>query len=139
MKLQSKGENAQKYMLVALAAVGTICSTASFAQTESEIQTGVEPIDETIVIGTRLNQQITDVSSPVTIITAEEIEAVQARDLGDLLSYTPGVDVDTDSRWGIKSVNIRGLSGNYVKIKVDNVDAPSDFQVGTGSLSLIHI
>ncbi len=90
-------------------------------------QGAAESESELIVTGTRLNQSILDVSSSVTLITSEEVEAIQADDIGDLLDYVPGVDVVADSRYGIKSINIRGLEGNYVKVKLDNVDVPADF------------
>ena len=42
-------------------------------------------------------------------------------DLEQLLRYEPGVNVTKDSRFGIGSVNIRGLDGDRVKLLIDGV------------------
>ena len=115
--------------LVTVAIVASLSITATQAYADDVM---IADNDETItVIGNRLEQAIDDVSGSVTVINAKEIESIQAKDIGDLLDYTPGVDVDKDPRYGIKSINIRGLEGNYVKIKVDNVDAPAEFSSGS--------
>ncbi len=75
----------------------------------------------------------------MTVIDAAEVETIQATDIGDLLDYTPGVNVEKDSRYGIRSVNIRGLEGNYVKIKVDNVNAPAEFESGQSFIASSRI
>ncbi|TAP40117.1 TonB-dependent hemoglobin/transferrin/lactoferrin family receptor [Alteromonas sp. KUL49] len=96
--------------------------------------------EETLTVtGSRLEQSINDVSGTVTVIDAAEVETIQATDIGDLLDYTPGVNVETDSRYGIRSINIRGLEGNYVKIKVDNVNAPAEFESGQSFIASSRI
>jgi|GEM_PF-1259796 len=85
---------------------------------------------EVIVTGQRLQQSIENVPNSVTVITTGDIERIQAKDLGDVFRYDPSVDVVSDSRYGIRSIAIRGLEGNYVKIKVDNLDMPAEFDNG---------
>lgn len=97
----------------------------SAGEAEAEKESAVE--GEVLVTGQRLQQSIENVPNSVTVIGAGEIARIQAKDLGDVFNYDPSVDVVSDSRYGIRSVAIRGLEGNYVKIKVDNLDMPAEF------------
>ncbi|MGI1679980.1 MAG: TonB-dependent hemoglobin/transferrin/lactoferrin family receptor [Cellvibrionaceae bacterium] len=88
-------------------------------------------VEEMVVVGYRYPTSLQNVAGSVTLIDSEEIESIQASNLEDILENQPGVDVESDARFGIRSINVRGLSGNYVKIKVDNVDQPAEFDGGT--------
>lgn len=84
-------------------------------------------MDEIEVQGYRTPTALGNVAGSVTVIDAEQIAEIQASSIDDIFANEPGVDVESDGRYGIRSINIRGLSGNYVKIKVDNVDQPAEF------------
>ncbi|UTW00199.1 TonB-dependent hemoglobin/transferrin/lactoferrin family receptor [Marinomonas rhizomae] len=63
----------------------------------------------------------TAIGSSVSSIDDDDIEKTLVRNLDDLVRYEPGVEASQDSRFGIGSVNIRGLDGDRVKISVDGV------------------
>lgn len=110
--------------------ISMLCgSNLCLADTTSTSSTNAKTnnIEEIEVRAYRTPTALGDVAASVISISADDIAAVQASDIEELFSYYPGVDVETDSRYGISSINIRGLSGNYVKIKVDNVDQPAAF------------
>ncbi|WP_295899023.1 TonB-dependent hemoglobin/transferrin/lactoferrin family receptor [uncultured Vibrio sp.] len=88
----------------------------------------VYTLDEVVVSTTRTNQTIQDTAASVTVISDQDIEENMANDVSELFSYTPGVDVQKDSRQGIQSINIRGMEGNRVKILVDGVSQPNQFK-----------
>ncbi|PMK01177.1 TonB-dependent hemoglobin/transferrin/lactoferrin family receptor [Vibrio sp. 10N.261.55.A7] len=88
----------------------------------------VYTLDEVVVSTTRTNQTIQDTAASVTVISDEDIEENMVNDVAGLFSYTPGVDVQSDSRQGIQSINIRGMEGNRVKILVDGVSQPNQFK-----------
>lgn len=64
----------------------------------------------------------------VESITPEEMELRQAKDLNDLLKYTPGVEVENGVRRIGQEVNIRGLSGPRVLQTLDG--GRLDFETG---------
>ncbi|MGR5250679.1 TonB-dependent hemoglobin/transferrin/lactoferrin family receptor [Vibrio astriarenae] len=85
--------------------------------------------DEVMVItATRSSSPIEDTAASVAIITADDIEANMVTDLGDLFKYTPGVTVESTSRQGVQGINIRGMSGNRVKVTVDGVAQSNQFK-----------
>lgn len=80
------------------------------------------------IIGTR----DTTATAPanITIIDREEIERLQPRDVRDLLRYQPGISVPNDTRGGLQGINIRGLGGNRVNLRVDGIRLPDEFSFG---------
>lgn len=84
----------------------------------------------TVVSATRSEQLLTDVAASVSVISVDDIEANLVKDIGELFDYTPGVTVESDSRYGVQSVNIRGMEGNRVKIVVDGVSQANRFDSG---------
>ncbi|SGY87894.1 TonB-dependent hemoglobin/transferrin/lactoferrin family receptor [Moritella viscosa] len=84
----------------------------------------------TVVSATRTEQLLTDVAASVSVISADDIEENLVKDVGELFDYTPGVTVESDPRYGIQSVNIRGMEGNRIKIVVDGVSQANRFDSG---------
>jgi vitamin B12 transporter len=80
--------------------------------------------DEAVVISaTRLATPLSQVASSVTVITAADIEARQARSLPDVLRTVPGVDiVQTGGAGGQTSIFLRGTNANHVKLLLDGID-----------------
>ena len=64
----------------------------------------------------------TQKESAVSVISKEDLQKNMARSVADVFRYEPGVSVSRDSRFGIGSINIRGLDGDRVKITVDGVE-----------------
>lgn len=89
------------------------------------------PTEKIVVSATRTNTQITDTAASVTVIDDREIEKNLVSDLDSLFKYTPGVTLETNSRQGVQSINIRGIEGNRIKVIVDGVSQANQFNSGS--------
>ena len=104
--------------------IGTLLSASAVAEETSY------SLDEVVVSATRLNTQTIDTAASVTVIDEEEIEENMVKDIDDLFKYTPGVNVQSNSRQGVQSINIRGIEGNRIKVIVDGVAQANQFDSG---------
>lgn len=86
--------------------------------------------DDILVSATRVNSQVIDTAASVTVITDSDIEQNMATDLESLFQYTPGVTLTKNPRQGVQGINIRGIEGNRIKVIVDGVAQPSQFDSG---------
>ncbi|ETI61420.1 TonB-dependent hemoglobin/transferrin/lactoferrin family receptor [Marinomonas profundimaris] len=84
--------------------------------TEEEHQLDTVTIEANAVV-----TDIQKIGSVSSRINNEDIEKNLTKNLDDLLRYEPGVEASQDSRFGISSINIRGLDGDRVRITVDGV------------------
>lgn len=96
----------------------------------SVIADETKTLEEVVVTATRTNSQLEDTAASVAVLDDEEIEQNMVTDLDDLFEYTPGVSVETNSRQGVKSINIRGIDGNRIKVLVDGVAQGNEFESG---------
>ncbi len=86
--------------------------------------------DDILVSATRVNSQVIDTAASVTVITDSDIEQNMATYLESLFQYTPGVTLTKNPRQGVQGINIRGIEGNRIKVIVDGVAQPSQFDSG---------
>ena len=103
----------------------TVCCTVSaFAQTEEEMEyLRIFYADKDLVVTpTRTAKSITQVAENVTVITAEEIEAINAHTLADVLYHVTGVQVDVRGGPG-SQVNaiIQGSDPRHVQVMIDGI------------------
>lgn len=77
-------------------------------------------LDE-VVLSAKSNKSIDDISSSVTVITAEDIAKMNATSIKDILVKQAGIieTVNSSSLWGRKSISIRGLDSSYSLILID--------------------
>jgi len=113
------------------------CAPATLAQD------GTAPPDEVlpriIVSATRVPTPEDEVASSVTLITAADIDAEQARTLPDVLASVPGLNVvHTGGSGGQTSIFMRGTNSNHVKFFVDGIDV-SDPSTPTDTFDLEHL
>lgn len=82
-------------------------------------------VSEVISIGQRIGQTYTDVlTSPVSVITLDEIEASGAAYIADLLRTIPGMAVNRGGPAGSNTqVRMRGTEGNHILVLIDGVKA----------------
>jgi len=105
----------------------------------------VAQLDEITVTSTRgTSGDISRAAATVSVITAEEMEQQNAKDIKDALRYEPGVEVRrtayrlsgisgasaTAGRGGNEGISIRGLDGNRVLLLEDGVSLPRAFSQG---------
>ncbi len=115
-------------------------------QTTQQLAALNRPLDEITVTATRgVDSDLNRVAATVSVITAEELEQQNAKDIKDALRYEPGVEVRrsvyrvggvtgasaTMGRGGNEGINIRGLEGNRVMLLEDGVALPRAFSQGT--------
>lgn len=97
------------------------------------------PLERVIVSATRLPTPEFEVASTVTLITAADIEAEQARTLPDILQQVPGLNiVQTGGVGGQTSIFMRGTNANHVKMFVDGIDV-SDPSTPADAFNLAHL
>ena len=75
------------------------------------------------VSANRLPTPVNEVASSVTMITAQEIDTRQLRNLPDILRDVPGLNlIQTGGPGGTTSLFIRGANSNQTKVLVDGID-----------------
>lgn len=78
--------------------------------------------EEVIVYGTRLEQPATEVGSSVSIITADDIEALGVDFVLDAIAAVPGVTINQNGTFGgSASIRIRGAGSEQTLVIVDGV------------------
>ena len=99
-------------------------------------------LKEITVSATRSERKTDNVPRIVSITTAEEIQELGARNVGDVFKDSPDVTVPqqtgrfslaigSQGRGGQESINIRGLQGNNVLLLVDGIRVPNQFSFGS--------
>lgn len=106
----------------------------------------IAKLDEITVTSTRgTSGDISRAAATVSVVTAEDMEQQNAKDIKDALRYEPGVEVRrsvyrvggvtgaaaTTGRGVNEGINIRGLDGNRVLLLEDGVSLPRAFSQGT--------
>ncbi|MEM8685059.1 MAG: TonB-dependent receptor, partial [Pseudomonadota bacterium] len=101
-----------------LGLAGLSYHSLSYAQ-----DTNTEGADDSIIVyGVRLEQALTEVGSSVTVITAEEIEAMGVEYVLDAVATAPGVTINQNGTFGgSASVRIRGASSEQTLVIIDGV------------------
>ena len=78
--------------------------------------------DTVVVTATRTAHTADEVLAPVSVITREDIERSEARDLGELLASQPGLQVIRNGGYGKNtSVFMRGTNFGHVLTLVDGI------------------
>ena len=112
-----------KQSLLSASIVLALSSTSAFAEDYALF-------DEVVVSSTRTNQTLINTAASVTVISDEQIEENMAKDVNAIFEYTPGVTMNSSSRQGAQTINIRGMEGKRVKILVDGSSQPGSFDGG---------
>ena len=106
------------------------------------IQLRLAAASETVVVSaTRTPTPEQETASSVSLLSGDQIEAMQPASLGDALRFLPGAVVNVaGQRGGLGSLFVRGGDSRYNKVLVDGVplDEPGGtFDVGTVPLEQI--
>ncbi|MEE8625662.1 MAG: TonB-dependent receptor plug domain-containing protein, partial [Acidiferrobacterales bacterium] len=99
----------------------------------------LEPV---VVTATLTLVEPTQVSSSVTVISREQIEATQARNMTDLLRRVPGVHIDQPGgRGSVSSVYVRGGDPNFTLVLLDGVrvNDPTNTRGGSFDFATLDI
>jgi vitamin B12 transporter len=98
-----------------------------------------ELLPRIVVSATRVPTPEDEVASSITLISAADIEAQQARTLPDILETVPGLNVvQTGGPGGATSIFMRGTNSNHVKVLIDGIDV-SDPSTPGDTFDLEHL
>ena len=106
---------------------------------------GNEKKETVIVTANRTPTEIKEVGKSFTVITRDEIEKSNHRDIVDILKRVPGVNISKSGPNGLSSIYIRGNEGFNTKLLIDGapIEDTSGTQVGysnyINSLSLDNV
>jgi vitamin B12 transporter len=117
--METSMQKSTLYITTALMALATP------ALAQANFNLGADPgTDETVVVSaTRVTTPISQIGSSITVITADQIEASQQRDLPSALSTVPGLFVEqTGGLGGQVSLFLRGANSNQTKVIIDGID-----------------
>jgi vitamin B12 transporter len=82
-----------------------------------------DTLQPVVVTATRIPTPESQLASSVTIITAQQIAAMQATTLPDVLKYVPGLNlVQSGGPGGLTSIFLRGTNSDHTKVLVDGID-----------------
>lgn len=96
-----------------------------------------ETLAPVVVTATRVETPQEQVTTSVSVITAEDIRAQQAVTVEEVLRTVPGVDVvQSGSRGNTTSVFIRGSNSNQVLVLVDSMEVNT---VTAGNFDFAHL
>ncbi|RJX64929.1 TonB-dependent receptor [Vibrio sinensis] len=109
--------------------VASLLPYASFSQAQ-ELST-----DETVVVtASRFETQVSDTIAPIEVVTREEIDAIQAKSLSDILRRLPGIQVANQGGIGQGSeLYIRGRSTKNTLVLFNGV------RVGSATLGYANL
>ena len=93
--------------------------------------------DKVVVTSTRYEKQLKDVSLPLTVVKANEIEKTSPITVSEALQTEPALSLARDGIWATK-VNIRGLSRQNIVTLVDGNRIETSTNLAAG-LSLIDV
>ncbi len=95
---------------------------SSLTYTYSSTLLAEEVTDTMVVTANRVEQSTKNLISPAAVVTKEEIQAIQAKSLTDVLRRLPGVQVSNSGGAGqTSSVYIRGTSSKHTLVLIDGV------------------
>jgi vitamin B12 transporter len=108
---------------------GLFGGTASYAQ-----ETDSNEVDDALIVyGVRLEQAATEIGSSVSVLTADDIDALGTNFLLDAIATIPGVTINQNGSFGgPASVRIRGASSEQTLVIIDGVVANDPTSPGGG-------
>lgn len=89
-----------------------------------------EDYNRIVIIAERNETLASETANTTTVISAEQIEREQARNIKDLVRYEPGVSVPSNGRFGLTGFKIRGIGGDRVLTLIDGIPVADEFSFG---------
>ena len=99
-------------------------------------------LDEIVVTASRTEENYKDTSRSIDIITSEDIQSIQAQDLGDVLNQLSSVEIISYGGLGsVKTIKMRGSTASQVLVLVDGrpINSPRDGEVDLSAIPLENI
>ena len=94
--------------------------TSVLALEPNEVE--ITDLGEVVITATKGEMLVEQTGSSIVVITREEIETKQLRDVGEVLRMVPGLDVSqAGSRGGPTSVFSRGGESDHILVLMDGI------------------
>ena len=104
-----------------LSAAVVAALTFSGAAIADEYQT----LETTTVTAGRFEQDLIETPMSVSVVTREQIEQSNARNVGELLELLPGIQINNDGGQGMKRIKIRGENAFRTLVMIDGRRFPN--------------
>lgn len=105
-----------------------------WAQQDRELSVDHIELDPLVIVASKTPRLLSGVAAQVTVIDGADIRHNMAEDLGGMLQYEPGLELETaGTRFGATGINLRGIGGNRVAIEQDGIPVRDRFAVGAFS------
>ena len=99
-------------------AVSSSAVSAAEDSASDDSSADVYDLGRSVVSASGFSQDLREAPASMSIVTGEEIRAMPARDVGDMVATLPGIEVEK-SKTGNSNVMIRGFSSDYTLFMVD--------------------
>ncbi|MFC7421922.1 TonB-dependent hemoglobin/transferrin/lactoferrin family receptor [Iodobacter arcticus] len=100
---------------------------SAFAANASAPAAQLEPV---VVTATRTDKKLDELPPSVSSTDRSELDRGFIKNYRDLASEEPGINISRNGRYGLSSVNVRGLEGSRVLMLVDGIRLPDAFAFG---------
>lgn len=103
--------------MIKKASLLTACSVTAFSAWAQDTSP-----DTLVVTANRFQQPVNTVLAPTDIVTREDIQRWQSKDLNDVMSHFPGVNISQTGGMGTSSsLYVRGTESRHVLVLIDGV------------------
>ena len=103
--------------MIKKASLLTACSVTAFSAWAQDTSP-----DTLVVTANRFQQPVNTVLAPTDIVTREDIQRWQSKDLNDVMSHLPGVNISQTGGMGTSSsLYVRGTESRHVLVLIDGV------------------
>lgn len=110
-----------KKKMIGLALAGALICNLPGVALGAEESGPVFDLEQVIITATKTEKPLKDVPASVSVITAKDLEKINAKSLDDALQYVPGVYLNNQTGMKANKISIRGLSQNRVLVLVDGM------------------
>lgn len=98
----------------------TLLALAAAACASAAAQESTQTLSEVVVSASGFEQELKQAPASISVVTREELEKKNFRDLAEALKDVPGIDVlGATGKTGGLNISIRGMSSDYTLILID--------------------
>ncbi len=122
-----------KKSVVAIA-VASLCSSISAVQAEVTQSQASNSSEVMVVTANRFESKVSDTTAPIIVITKDDIDAIQAISLAEVLQRLPGIQIVNGGGYGKSTeIYVRGTSSRHQLFLVDGM------RIGSATLGSTEI
>ncbi len=127
------------HILTATISAAVLLGSLGHSHSARSAETGALNLGPIVVTPTRSERPLQGAPGSTSVITREEIEKKQYRDLGEALKEVPGLRVVALGAAGTQtSIFLRGMNSNHVLVLQDGVKIVADPSTPNGAYNFAH-